>query len=353
MSLDDLKALAANANVQAALHVIRGGETSQEDSAYKELYGGGSFDSFADHPRQRITSHGITSTAAGAYQFLEHTWDNLVKQYGFTDFSPPNQDLGAVALIAGRKAADLIVAGHLKEMLDKCSYEWASLPPFRYSKQGGRYTLEKCQAVYEQFGGTYATQSPAPVEERSEPVLPIVGAILPQLISAAPDLIRIFGSKDNPVVERNAAVAEKVAKMAVDVTGAVNEQDAVQKLQDSPELSQKFRDSVAANMDQWVGMVTRLAELDDKSRDKARAFVQAYDREAVIGRLTFIEFLSIFMLTCSVVGATLMVLFANLSDEMKGAIVTMILIGGYNGVKEFWLGSSYGSIIKTPKPPPQ
>jgi hypothetical protein len=72
------------------------------------MFGGGLFDSFADHPRQAITrslgGKPITSTASGAYQFLSRTWDGLVKQYGFTDFSPKNQDLGAVALVAGRGA---------------------------------------------------------------------------------------------------------------------------------------------------------------------------------------------------------------------------------------------------------
>jgi hypothetical protein len=38
-----------------------------------------------------------------------------------------------------------------------------------------------------------------------------------------------------------------------------------------------------------------------------------------------------------------MVIYGDLTAELKGAIVTLMLIGGYNKVAEFWFGSSMGS----------
>lgn len=69
---------------------------SGEASRYNELYGGGSFDNFADHPRQSIPlGDGRYTTAAGRYQFLSSTWDDEAKRLGLRDFSPTSQDAAA------------------------------------------------------------------------------------------------------------------------------------------------------------------------------------------------------------------------------------------------------------------
>ena len=111
----DLREALANANVLAFLRVLRAGETNQTEGAYRMMFGGELFDSFDDHPRRLITRNlggkPITSSAAGAYQFLARTWDGLVKQYGFANFRPETQDLAAIALIKGRKALEDVIAG--------------------------------------------------------------------------------------------------------------------------------------------------------------------------------------------------------------------------------------------------
>lgn len=77
-----------------------------ESPTYNTKVFGGEFESFADHPRQaRIKG----SNAAGRYQFLESTWDDVVNRYNkknpnnpITDFSPINQDRAALFLAEER-----------------------------------------------------------------------------------------------------------------------------------------------------------------------------------------------------------------------------------------------------------
>lgn len=70
--------------------------SSGEAGSYDELYGGGKFGSYADHPRESIPiGNGQSTTAAGRYQFLSSTWDDEAKRLGLKDFSPASQDSAA------------------------------------------------------------------------------------------------------------------------------------------------------------------------------------------------------------------------------------------------------------------
>jgi muramidase (phage lysozyme) len=111
------------------------------------VFTGKRFSSFADHPRQLQCAGELCSDAAGAYQFLSTTWDSL----NLPDFSPENQDKGAVELIKRRGAYQNILDGNIRNALDKCSYEWASLPPGRYGQPSIGYA--ECEDLFTEFGG--------------------------------------------------------------------------------------------------------------------------------------------------------------------------------------------------------
>jgi len=66
----------------------------------------------------------INSTAAGRYQFLKKTWDEL----NMPDFSPLSQDIAAVKLMKGRGMIDPLLNGKLRQAVFKGAPEWASLP---------------------------------------------------------------------------------------------------------------------------------------------------------------------------------------------------------------------------------
>lgn len=264
-ALEECVAALPEPNVRAFLRVIRAGESSQDDDAYRTIVGGGRFTSYDDHPRQlvHIASLGVNSTAAGAYQFLSRTWDGCVKALSLPDFSPPMQDIAAVYLIRGRGALADVLAGRVDAAIARCAREWASLPGSPYGQP--TRTLAQALATYREYGGVQtaagATIAPAqvdtpppapqtppagsiPVGESSDwpfprpsettmPLPAILGALLPTLIESIPRLGKIFGS-GSAVAERNVKGAELAMQIAQQAIGATNAQEAVERVKADP-----------------------------------------------------------------------------------------------------------------------
>lgn len=144
----------ADNNVKAFLQVIRKGEGTSGVNGYRTLFGGTLFTSFADHPRIYIKRGSLTSSAAGAYQFLAKTWDETAALMGLRDFSPASQDLAALGRIAIRGALDDVLAGRFETAIKKTAKEWASLPFSPYGQP--TQSLEGARLVYVQNGGIEA-----------------------------------------------------------------------------------------------------------------------------------------------------------------------------------------------------
>lgn len=141
-----------SANLRAMLMTIRYAEGTQGEDGYRKMYGGSYFTDFSKHPRKSNTRWGKTSTAAGAYQILAGTWDELKVLLKLPDFSPNSQDIAAVQLIARRNALALVEKGNFEAAIERLRKEWASLPGASQS----RTAMAEIKSIYESNGGSYA-----------------------------------------------------------------------------------------------------------------------------------------------------------------------------------------------------
>lgn len=138
--LSQLQQAYENPNMRKMLNLIAASEGVKY--GYNTLFGNQHIDNLNAHPNIKKAfkqTDGKTNytTAAGRYQFLNDTWNGVAQQYRFKDFSPQNQDLGAIALIAQRGALNDVLKGDYRSAILKLGPEWASLPSSTY-KQGKR-----------------------------------------------------------------------------------------------------------------------------------------------------------------------------------------------------------------------
>lgn len=127
-----------NPNVRKFLDLISYTEGTQ-GNGYRTAFGGGQLRSLNDHPRylksfKQTDGKSNKTSAAGRYQFVSKTWDGVARQYGLRDFSPQNQDLGAVALLFQRGAIPALLKGDYQTAIKKTGDEWASLPSSNYKQ---------------------------------------------------------------------------------------------------------------------------------------------------------------------------------------------------------------------------
>ena len=150
VSVGATKATEFSPRVRAFLDMIAAAEGTsvmntpcgQADYGYATLfecyaYSSRQFYSYSDHPRRSFdTGWGSYTDAAGRYQFLSQTWDEVAYQERLRDFSPSNQDRGAVNRLKARGSwsyISQIQVGNapdyaFKKAVDANACEWASLP---------------------------------------------------------------------------------------------------------------------------------------------------------------------------------------------------------------------------------
>lgn len=120
---------------EALLNAIAENESAGD---WNVIYGGSTFDSYADHPRKavKITSgpnKGKTSSAAGKFQILGYVFDDVAKKIGVTDFTPESQKKVAWYLIREKykfndaKLMNDLRSGDVANVGRKLSGLWTSL----------------------------------------------------------------------------------------------------------------------------------------------------------------------------------------------------------------------------------
>lgn len=330
-------------NMQAFLRVIREGESSQDDDAYRMMFGGDLMESMAGHPRKVVTrmlgGKSLSSSAAGAYQFVQRTWDECATALGLVDFGHDAQDLAAVYLIHRRCAFDDVLDGRLEAAIKKCNLEWASLPGSPYGQP--LMTLAHAREIFKLYGGAIESTATTPVqpaktlEATTMPFPAFLAAALPALIEAVPKLGKIFSS-GSETAERNIQAAEMVVGIAKDAIGAKNEQELVETIKADPGAAQTVRDAIDANwgrIDEVGGGIkaAREANVTQSSLDPRRNMALW---------VTAMLLPLVYLTVCAVLFT------GDWTSETKAMVVAAVISGVLGAITGYWLGTSFSSARK-------
>jgi muramidase (phage lysozyme) len=229
-------------DVRALLNTIRYAEGTPGQAGYQTMFGGGKFDTTKgwQHPDKVIRSGGYASSAAGAYQFLQPTWQGTAKALGLPDFSPKSQDLAALYLIDKKRGAlDPFLKGEkFGTVTNKLAPEWASLP----TSGGGSYygqpskPLGDLYKYYEQQKQQLAgqtlpgNQAQAQVEQQQTPVgqqqsaIPTINITINRKGSA--------GEETDPIV----SIINQFKKARQERTGVPSPLELAQNLVNTPRV---------------------------------------------------------------------------------------------------------------------
>jgi len=341
MTRDQFLAISREPNVAAVLRVIRACEGTAADDGYRTLFGYERFDSFADHPRRLVTKGSYSSTAAGAYQIIERTWDGLVRQHGFTDFTPATQDAAAVALIAGRGALDDVRAGRLEDAIAKLAPEWASLPGAPYGQPTRSMEfVRKVYAMHRTPPQPVTRPEPAP-KPAGTPMAPLIPALLGVLASIAPELVRIIGDKSKPVADRNVEIGMKVLEVAQQVAQAPGPAAAVEQIAADPALQQQFR---AAVREQWYAIEEAGGGGIEGAREQAARMTEG-DGWRAIGYGVTLAALSLMIVAGGGALVWTMLMSPDTTGEQRGMLLGAV-VALISAVVSYWFGSSVSSRAK-------
>ena len=365
MTPSDLLAISREPNVSAFLRVIRACEGTAGDNGYRMLFGGDLVADLTDHPRKLVVKSGYRSTAAGAYQFLERTWDMVSRRHMLPDFTPPMQDAGAVALILGRGALDDVRAGRLTAAIEKCAAEWASLPGSPYGQPtrdwpfvrrvfalyGGREVSEVTDADRRPVGAPNdamagfdvnsadRADSSSDVQSTGIDMAPILAALLPSLVGLIPELAKLFGSGSR-VAQRNTALAQRVAEIVVQATQAPNLQGAIESMQSSPK---QLAAAQAAVQSVWYELVEVGGGIPAAREHTARMLDGGGWRAVAYGTVLVVLSLGVVIGGGAIMGV---LLFDKLESNLAAQILDYFKAAGFI-VLGYVFGSSADSRRKT------
>lgn len=355
MNIHDLRKAFEDTNVKAFYMVVRNGESSLTDDAYSMVNGGGRFFDFSKHPYQGLSTRN-GGKAAGAPQFIPSTWGELVQKYGFPDFSPDSQDLGYVGCLVKRHALEDVIAGRFDEAVAKCELEWTSLPGA--AENHAAWNMEKARALYLKYGGklSVATQPAAPIEDRStvaqpegNAMGPFAGLLLQTILPSLPGLFGLFG-KNGEKTEQNVKAAQAVVDLTMKTLGAVNEQQAIEKVKADPAAVKQV--TAAVMEDPYI---MGLTEAGSGGIDGARKANVALI-EAAGDKPWKIVFNPVLVVTLATLPLVYMIVWA-LMDTMKkvsndvvaqtiGTVIGLVL----GSIMGFWMGQTYQQNKVKPQP---
>jgi muramidase (phage lysozyme) len=159
MNIEFLKSSLKNDNIKAFMLMIRRCEGTDAVDGYNYLFGSSPhntlrFTDMTRHPNIRRPFGDTFSTAAGAYQIMHNTDNELSARLGIIDFSPVSQDIKCVALLSQINCVQKIMDGDFNYAIQKANRIWASLPDSPYGQPV--HTMEVAMTWYKHAGGVVA-----------------------------------------------------------------------------------------------------------------------------------------------------------------------------------------------------
>jgi len=180
--------------------------------------------------------------------------------------------------------------------------------------------------------GDFPPMQPVAAIHTDKPMAPIVAALLPSLISAIPEIAKLFGS--GPKTDKTAAIAQKVAETVIAATGAPNLQAAVETVQADPQMRKQATEAVQAiwyELQEIGGGIGAAREFSVRAAAESAPF---YKMPAFWISLALLPLLygTVWLVLTGAEGFT---------NELRAAIASSVVTGVLGAVAGFWLGSSF------------
>jgi muramidase (phage lysozyme) len=396
LARERLQALFDHPNIRAFYAVVRRGESSLDDHAYRMVNGGPDITDFSRHPYAGLSTK-VGGRAAGAPQFIPSTWAEIAERYSLPDFSPESQDLGYVGCLLKRPGAiEALLAGKFEAAVRICRPEWTSLPGA--AENNPAWNMDKARALYLDRGGRLDNeellQPAAPIEERDlsgipprvEPEAtmpeespsfdwsmlakaggaiasifnPAVGLAITALSPLLQEKITKTVGKhtDDPKVaaEIGKSLTEAVMTTTKAVTGKADELEAVAVMRRDPAMIAKVEQAVTAKLDELAPYLDKLHAISKEewaaeAADRAAASERAKnDTMDMAGPLLYSAIGGVGVLTLFV-GIVIVVQLAtteSVGNEMWAALTGLIgwITAKAGTIYDYRFGSSRASGAK-------
>jgi lysozyme len=180
--------------------------------------------------------------------------------------------------------------------------------------------------------GDFPSMQPVAAIHTDKPMAPIVAALMPSLISAIPEIAKLFGS--GPRTDKTAAIAQKVAETVIAATNTANLQAAVETVQADPQMRKQATEAVQA---MWYELQEIGGGISAAREFSART---ATDGASFIRMPAFWISLALLPLLYGTVYAVLTG-GDGFTSELRAAIASSVVTGVLGAVAGFWLGSSF------------
>ena len=157
------------------------------------------FDDLSKHPNRRVkfNKRGDKSTAAGAYQIINRTWQDQAKKQGLTDFSLENQKRAAIGVLKETGALDALMNNDFEKAKQRAARAWASIPGSTIGESTGQKAKFNPRA--EQVLADVVPQKVAQAKKPAAPKREQTVGLSPELARQVTDLLPFSSARAGEV----------------------------------------------------------------------------------------------------------------------------------------------------------